>query len=179
MRTLVDAHATNLSRYVTSILHDQDAAKDVVQDAFMRLWKEPRKNVKGHERPWLFRVCSNRALDYQRKGSRLQAMNSATEQTLVDTPNPQTQAEEQDRVQSGDLVSFESTSDDFRFTAAVAAFGLRLTKSEHLRNYSYKQIESLAVGAIGEDSGGHRSEFIDLVLMADSIQEKIRDILLR
>ncbi|MEC7274052.1 MAG: sigma-70 family RNA polymerase sigma factor [Verrucomicrobiota bacterium] len=96
MRTLVDAHATNLSRYVTSILHDQDAAKDVVQDAFMRLWKEPRKNVKGHERPWLFRVCRNRALDYQRKGSRLQAMNSATEQTPVDTPNPQTQAEEQD-----------------------------------------------------------------------------------
>ena len=96
IRTLVDAHAANLSRYVTSILHDHDTAKDVVQDAFVRLWQEPRKNVEGHERPWLFRVCRNRALDYRRKGGRLQAMNSATEQTPIDTPDPQAQAEEQD-----------------------------------------------------------------------------------
>ena len=74
------------------------------------------------------------------------------------------------RVQSGDLVPFESTGDDFRFTAAVAAFGLRLASSEHISDYSYRQIESVAVDALGTDPGGHRSEFTELVRIAESIQ---------
>ena len=96
MQSLVEAHAADLSRYASSILHDADAAKDVVQDAFLRLWQEPRQKTEGHERPWLFRVCRNRALDYRRKGGRLQAMNSTTEQTPVDAPDPQAQIEQQD-----------------------------------------------------------------------------------
>jgi len=97
VRSLVDAHAADLNRYAASILRDSDAAKDVVQDAFIRLWQEPRNKIEGHERPWLFRVCRHRALDTRRKGSRMQTMNnSAAEQTPVETPDPQSETEQQD-----------------------------------------------------------------------------------
>ena len=72
-------------------------------------------------------------------------------------------------VQSDAVVPFANSSEDFRFTAAVAAFGLRLAGSEHLSDYSYRQIESVAVDALGTDPGGHRSEFTELVRKAESI----------
>jgi Ca-activated chloride channel family protein len=72
-------------------------------------------------------------------------------------------------VQSDAVVPFASSTEDFRFTAAVAAFGLRLASSEHISDYSYRQIESVAVDALGTDPGGHRSEFTDLVRMTESI----------
>ncbi|MGJ8651707.1 MAG: RNA polymerase sigma factor [Opitutaceae bacterium] len=97
VRSLVDTHAADLTRYAASILHDDDSAKDVVQDVFLRLWKEPRATVEGHERAWLFKVCRNRALDIYRKGGRMQPMNDAlADQTPVDTPSPQLQAEQHD-----------------------------------------------------------------------------------
>ena len=72
-------------------------------------------------------------------------------------------------VQSDSVVTFANSSEDFRFTAAVAAFGLRLTDSEHLSEYSYREIESVAIDALGTDPGGHRSEFTELVRKAESI----------
>lgn len=73
------------------------------------------------------------------------------------------------KVQSDAVVPFANSSEDFRFTAAVAAFGLRLASSEHLSDYSYRQIESVAVDALCTDPGGHRSEFTELVRKAESI----------
>lgn len=75
MRSLVETHAADLTRYAASILGDTDAAKDVVQDSFIRLWREPREQVEDHVRPWLFRVCRNRALDQRRKGGRMRPLD--------------------------------------------------------------------------------------------------------
>ena len=54
-------------------------------------------------------------------------------------------------------------SRDFRFAAAVAAFGQRLRGTTHLGAYSYDQILALAEAARGEDPLGYRVEFIKLV----------------
>ena len=72
-------------------------------------------------------------------------------------------------VQSDAVMPFANSTEDFRFTAAVAAFGLRLASSEHISDYSYRQIESVAVDALGADPGGYRSEFTELVRKAESI----------
>ena len=97
MRSLVDAHAADLTRYAASILYDPDAAKDVVQDTFLRLWQEPRANVEGHVLPWLFRVCRNRALDVRRKGGRMKRLDEAQVATAAtDAPGPETVAEQAD-----------------------------------------------------------------------------------
>ena len=54
-------------------------------------------------------------------------------------------------------------SDDFRFAAAVAEWGLILRDSAYKGSASFDQVAKLARGAIGEDSGGYRAEFLDLV----------------
>lgn len=80
MRSLVDAHAADLVRYAGSILQDMDAARDVVQDTFLKLWQRPLEDESGI-RPWLFRVCRNGALDARRKGGR---MKPVTDTDLAD-----------------------------------------------------------------------------------------------
>lgn len=64
---------------------------------------------------------------------------------------------------SGRPVAPERASDDFRWSAAVAGFGMLLTESQYIENWSYANVESLAEGARGADREGYRSEFINLV----------------
>jgi Ca-activated chloride channel homolog len=69
-------------------------------------------------------------------------------------------------VNSDELVRFAETHEDVRFSAIVAAFGMRLAGSEHLNGLSYNAIESIAASSLGIDPGGHRSEFVGLVRRA-------------
>jgi Ca-activated chloride channel family protein len=55
------------------------------------------------------------------------------------------------------------TSDDFRFAAAVAEWGMVLRGSEHRGASSVEDVLQMARGALGEDAHGHRREFIRLV----------------
>ena len=63
----------------------------------------------------------------------------------------------------------EDTSDNFRFSAAVASFGMLLRNSEFAGNTSIDSVLELARGAKGDDEEGYRSEFIRLVKMADDL----------
>jgi Ca-activated chloride channel family protein len=56
-----------------------------------------------------------------------------------------------------------SSSHDFRFSAAVAGFGMLLRDSEHKGAASWELVKDLASGAIGKDEHGHRRELIALV----------------
>lgn len=58
--------------------------------------------------------------------------------------------------------SIESTSENFRFAAAVAEFGLLLRKSEFKGTATYENVIDLAKGAFGKDEEGYRSEFVRL-----------------
>lgn len=75
-------------------------------------------------------------------------------------------------VQGDDITEMKQASDDLRFSAAVAAFGLRLSGSKHVADYSFDSIEKLAVNGLGQDPGGHRSEFTELVRKASSLEQK-------
>ena len=55
------------------------------------------------------------------------------------------------------------TSEDFRFSAAVASFGMLLRGSEHRGAASVDGVLSLARGALGRDPHGDRAEFVSLV----------------
>ena len=61
-----------------------------------------------------------------------------------------------------------NTSDNFRFSAAVAEFGLLLRDSGYKQQSSYSQVVSLAKSGKGKDDAGYRSEFIRLVESASS-----------
>lgn len=55
-----------------------------------------------------------------------------------------------------------------RFAAAVAAFGQILRGGRHTGQYSYDDVIALAQSAKGEDRFGYRTEFINLVRLAES-----------
>jgi Ca-activated chloride channel family protein len=59
--------------------------------------------------------------------------------------------------------SVDAPSETFRFSAAVAAYGMLLRDSEHKGRATYGMVRDLAEGARGSDPGGHRGEFLDLV----------------
>ena len=56
-----------------------------------------------------------------------------------------------------------STSSDFKFSAAVAWFGLKLRDSKLLQNKSEEAILALANEGIANDKDGYKAEFVRLV----------------
>lgn len=69
-------------------------------------------------------------------------------------------------------IALSKTSDDFRWSASVAAFGMLLRESEYIKNFSYDQVVQLAQGAKGEDKEGYRIEFINMTKSFGSIASR-------
>jgi len=62
--------------------------------------------------------------------------------------------------------SFEASSADLRFAAAVASFGMLLRGSSEVGPVSFSKTAQIASEALGDDIGGYRTEFVDLVRRA-------------
>lgn len=62
--------------------------------------------------------------------------------------------------------ALQSTSDSFRFSAAVAGFGMLLRNSEHKGSATLDQLKSLAASAAERDPHGDRAELLDLMQVA-------------
>ncbi|SHF62515.1 vWA domain-containing protein [Pedobacter caeni] len=58
---------------------------------------------------------------------------------------------------------FEGSSNNFRFAAAVAEFGMLLRQSDFKQKSSYGHVISLVEQSMGKDKEGYRSEFLKLV----------------
>jgi RNA polymerase sigma factor (sigma-70 family) len=71
----IDQYQSQLIGYATTLLHDVDRARDVVQDTFIRLCNQEPEDVAEHLKTWLFTVCRNRAFDILRKDKRLEPIN--------------------------------------------------------------------------------------------------------
>ncbi len=63
-------------------------------------------------------------------------------------------------------------SENFRLSAAVAAFGMLLRNSKYTGSADYKMALQLAKSAKGADEEGYRAEFIQLIKKASVIQVK-------
>ncbi|MCC3443814.1 MAG: VWA domain-containing protein [Microcoleus sp. PH2017_03_ELD_O_A] len=70
-------------------------------------------------------------------------------------------------------VKLENASANFRFAAAVAAFGMVLRDSEYKGAANFDQVLRLASQAKGEDKEGYRAEFIRLVENCKTLVAKI------
>ena len=57
-------------------------------------------------------------------------------------------------------IALKDTSDNLRFAAAVAEFGMLLRDSKFKAGASWREVEGLAKGAKGMDEHGYRAEFI-------------------
>ena len=68
--------------------------------------------------------------------------------------------------------SLALASAEFRFAAAVAAFGQQLRGGKHTGDIGYTEIARLAADSRGEDSFGYRGEFLRLVNLAQSLSAR-------
>ncbi len=83
----VERHAGPLTRYAASITGDEESARDVVQETFLRLCRAERARIEGHLVPWLFRVCRTRALEHANRERR---MTDLSDRTLEQETSPDT-----------------------------------------------------------------------------------------
>ena len=60
----------------------------------------------------------------------------------------------------------QELSDDFRFAAAAASFGMILRDSQFRGGMTYAGVLEEAQGCVKNDPGGHRKEFLELVKKA-------------
>ena len=63
-------------------------------------------------------------------------------------------------------VKLSNSSDNFRFSAAVAEFGMLLRDSKFKGNTTYDSVTELAKNAKGADEEGYRAEFVKMVRTA-------------
>ena len=74
------------------------------------------------------------------------------------------------RLPAKPATSFEKSSDDFRFAAAVAAFGLKLRHSPELEKINWSTIQQIASSSLGNKYAGQRSQFANLIEKTSKIQ---------
>ena len=67
---------------------------------------------------------------------------------------------------------FSAASKDFQFASAVASFGMVLRNSQHRGDGNLAAAAEIAASALGEDQGGYRAEFVDLVRKAQALGVK-------
>jgi RNA polymerase sigma factor (sigma-70 family) len=110
---LLDRYERPLVRYAQSIVGDEESARDVVQDVFIRLARgemriAPASAVNGTPAPgaragsahpqlqsWLFTVTRNRALDHHRKHRRIIPMTLPDDRPC-EAPSPSVTLERRD-----------------------------------------------------------------------------------
>jgi len=70
----------------------------------------------------------------------------------------------------GAASSIDKASENLRFAAAVAQFGMLLRQSDYLGSATYANTIDLANGARGKDPEGYRAELVRLVKMAEGLR---------
>lgn len=78
-------------------------------------------------------------------------------------PDGNVSAKQEFPLMNAQTKSFENSSEAYRFSSAVALFGMILRDSEYVQDGTFKDVLQTAKKAQGEDKNQYRQEFIDLV----------------
>ncbi len=140
LRLLLDRYERPLVRYAHAIVGDLETARDVVQEAFIQLAEgrgpaaqegadtvDPR-----HTEAWLFTVCRHRAIDYQRKQSRIIPMTPFDEERRSEEPGP-----------AAALESRELAGSLLRLMELLPANQREVIRLKFQNDLSYKEIADL------------------------------------
>ena len=79
--SMLQEHEVPLTRFAARLLGDEEAARDVVQHAFLRLCDQAPNELEGREAQWLFTVCRNKAVDTLRTRSRTEPLGENEDRT--------------------------------------------------------------------------------------------------
>jgi len=107
----------------------------------------------------------------QVKKDALQSNEILTLRIRYKEPDGETSKEISD-VLKGKPLALKKTSDNFRFSAAVAEFGMLLRESEFKGDASLREALLMAQSAKGKDPFGYRAEFLGLIERVEMLMEK-------
>jgi RNA polymerase sigma factor (sigma-70 family) len=86
----VNQYADNVYRFIMKNLRHEEDARDVVQSAFEKMWRN-RENVDSEKsKSYLFTIAYNQMIDHIRKVKRIKLKEDFTEETRI-TEQPQSQ----------------------------------------------------------------------------------------
>ena len=142
IRSLVERHGDSLTQYAWTFTGDLESARDAVQETFLRLCREDASKIADHSRPWLYKVCRSRALDYLRKEGRMTSIENAfLSINQASNPDPSDQLEKSEKVSSV-----------MEVIEKLPANQREVVRLKFLNDLSYKEIAevtSLSVANIG------------------------------
>ena len=99
IRAALERFEAPLVSYALGLTGELEAARDAVQDTFLRLCEQPPGKVDSHLAQWLFTVCRNRILDVRRKDQRMTPLHDVElEHRVASDPSPAEQAVARDGV---------------------------------------------------------------------------------
>lgn len=75
---------------------------------------------------------------------------------------------------SDEGTKFDEADREFQFASAVAGFGMLLRDSQYAGNWNYDAVHKVASSATGEDIHGLRKEFLEVVRLAQSLDNRGR-----
>lgn len=119
--------------YAARITHDVERARDVVQEAFLRLLAEDRNAIEPHLAEWLYTVCRNKALDVRRKERRMTPLSDIA--TDIE-PSPGAAPDEA-------LERQESTAKALRYLSGLPDNQQEVIRLKFQHGLSYKQISGV------------------------------------
>jgi RNA polymerase sigma-70 factor (ECF subfamily) len=134
-----EEHEARLRRYAHRILHDEARARDVVQDTFLTLARQPAEpDLRPRLAAWLFTVCRRKALNQIRAESRHVPLESVE-------PMPSAEASPADQAQLS-----EERHQLLGLVERLPATQREVVRLRYQEGFSYQEI-----GAITEHSVSH------------------------
>lgn len=141
----IEQFESPLLRYAMHFVHDLEAARDIVQDTFMKLCQQSEIEMRPKLAKWLYTVCRNRAIDVSRKERR---MKLSPEYEITDqissqnNSNPPDAAMEQVELAAGLMAQIERLSNRQQEV-------LRLKFSGDLSYREIAEVTGLTVSHVG------------------------------
>lgn len=135
VRRAVREFETPLVGYATGITHDLEAARDIVQDTFLKLYtqEDPSRLDGPGLKAWLFTVCRNRALDWLRRRKRLVSLDASPVDTIASTdPGPHESA-----------ADGEETAEILRFFRRLPDNQAECLRLKFQNDLTYREIASM------------------------------------
>ncbi|HVZ26314.1 MAG TPA: RNA polymerase sigma factor [Sediminibacterium sp.] len=79
----MDQYADNVYRFIVKNLRHEEDARDIVQTAFEKLWRNRDQVEPAKSKSYLFTVAYNQMIDHIRKHKRMQYRESFAEDSLI------------------------------------------------------------------------------------------------
>ncbi|MBN8540095.1 MAG: sigma-70 family RNA polymerase sigma factor [Deltaproteobacteria bacterium] len=143
LKKQVRDHEGPLLSYACRIL-PREQAREIVQEAFLKIWKEDAKALAGREKQWLFTVVRNHAFDVLKKSRR----DVSDETALAAHADPALRADEK-------IEEKEKNNQLLERMKRLSKSQEEVIKLKFIDGFGYKEISSIT---------GHSTSYVGVLI---------------